>query len=351
MKTQNSTDTRPEASTGSSAWRLVKRAAGYLLAMACLVWVFHDIHVERLFREMTSIRWGIIPLAVIADALGYCSQGVRWRLLLRPVGRISAWRTTQAVYAGLFTSEVLPLRAGELVRGFLVSRWLSVRLISIIPSMVVERLLDGVWLALGIGLAALAVQLPRSIIVAADVLGTVVLLGTVLFMYLVLHRRRPPAEKPSRAIATWRPVRLLVTFIDRIAGGMRSIGAGRSFYLAFLISSGVLVFQIVAFWLVMLAYGLSVSLWIGAATLLIVHIGIIIPNAPSNVGTYQFFCVIGLSLFGVDKTTATGFSVAVFIILTLPLWAIGLVAISKSGMKLREIHSEISRLMGRRADK
>ena len=219
MKTQNSTDTRPEASTGSSAWRLVKRAAGYLLAMACLVWVFHDIHVERLFREMTSIRWGIIPLAVIADALGYCSQGVRWRLLLRPVGKINAWRTTQAVYAGLFTSEVLPLRAGELVRGFLVSRWLSVRLISIIPSMVVERLLDGVWLALGIGLAALAVQLPRSIIVAADVLGTVVLLGTVLFMYLVLHRRRPPAEKPSRAIATWRPVRLLVTFIDRIAGG------------------------------------------------------------------------------------------------------------------------------------
>jgi hypothetical protein len=36
-----------------------------------------------------------------------------------------------------------------------------------------------------------------------------------------------------------------------------------------------------------------------------------IPNAPANVGSYQFFSVLGLTLFGVDKTVAAGFSIAV----------------------------------------
>jgi len=59
----------------------------------------------------------------------------------------------------------------------------------------------------------------------------------------------------------------------------------------------------------MRAYGLGLSFWVGAAVFLILHFGTALPNAPSNVGTYQFFTVLGLTLFGIDKTTATGFSV------------------------------------------
>jgi hypothetical protein len=91
---------------------------------------------------------------------------------------------------------------------------------------------------------------------------------------------------------------------------------------------------------------LSASIWEGAAVLLIVHFGTAIPNAPSNIGTYQFFTVLGLMLFGVDKTTATGFSVAVFVILTVPLWVIGFIAVSRTGMSFRDIRSAIQKRDG-----
>jgi hypothetical protein len=65
------------------------------------------------------------------------------------------------------------------------------------------------------------------------------------------------------------------------------------------------------------------------------------------VGTYQFFTVLGLSLFGVDKTTAAGFSVAVFIILTAPLWIIGFAALTRTGLTLNDIRANISRLLSR----
>ncbi|MFI5174362.1 MAG: hypothetical protein ACHQKY_05865, partial [Terriglobia bacterium] len=89
--------------------------------------------------------------------------------------------------------------------------------------------------------------------------------------------------------------------------------------------------------------GLRLPWWTGAVVFLIVHLGTALPNAPANVGTYQFFTVVGLTLFGVDKTLATGFSVVVFILLTVPLWILGFFALSQTGMTLRTIRSEIAK--------
>ena len=68
--------------------------------------------------------------------------------------------------------------------------------------------------------------------------------------------------------------------------------------------------------------------------MIIVHLGTAIPNAPANVGTYQFFCVLGLSLFGVEKPLATALSVLIFVVLTIPLWLLGWLALHKSDFRL-----------------
>jgi hypothetical protein len=57
------------------------------------------------------------------------------------------------------------------------------------------------------------------------------------------------------------------------------------------------------------------------------------------VGTYQFFTVLGLTQFAVDKTTATGFSVVVFLILTVPLWVIGILAFGRAGLSLHQVRA------------
>lgn len=81
----------------------------------------------------------------------------------------------------------------------------------------------------------------------------------------------------------------------------------------------MLLLQALSFRLVMRAYGLRLSPAAGAAAYLVVHLGTVMPGAPANVGTYQFFTVLGLTLFGVDRIAAAGFSLVVFTILTVPL--------------------------------
>ena len=58
--------------------------------------------------------------------------------------------------------------------------------------------------------------------------------------------------------------------------------------------------------------------------MLTVRLGTIIPNAPANVGGFQFFVVLALGLFAVSKTTAAGF-------LTLSLRKTGLMERQASG--------------------
>ena len=100
----------------------VRTVAGYMIAGACLVWVFHDVEVEPMLRAVREVRWTWIALAVAVDILSYITQAFRWKFLLTPIGDVRWLDATQAIYAGLFVSEVLPMRPGEVLRAFIVSR-------------------------------------------------------------------------------------------------------------------------------------------------------------------------------------------------------------------------------------
>jgi uncharacterized protein (TIRG00374 family) len=309
---------------------------GYGIALACLVWVFHDVRWSALFSNLAVMNWWWVALAVALDVASYLSQGWRWSLLLRSRGRFSTLDAAEAIYSGLFVNEILPMRVGEVLRGYLAARRLRTTIPAVVSSMMVERFFDAVWLALAVGATILLVPLPHYMLQAEELLAGMVFVATALFVYLVLRGEAPASGNFEATGIAGRLRRLLV----QLGGGIRDIGRSGQLYAAFAASSLVLVFQILAFWLVMWGYGLHLSFWHGAAVLLIVHLGTLVPGAPSNVGTYQFFTVLGLTQFGIDKTLAGGFSVVVFLILTIPLWVLGVIAFGRSGMTLQHLRMQ-----------
>jgi uncharacterized protein (TIRG00374 family) len=323
---------------GIRAVRAGRIVLSYGIAAVCLVWVFHDVRFGDLFRNLESMNWGWVALAVVFDILSYVCQGWRWGLLLHARGGLSAAKATQAVYAGLFVNEILPMRVGEVLRTYLAARWVPTDISCVVSSILVERFFDALWLMLLVGITILAVPLPHYLIEAEEILAAIVFASTALLIFLVM---RPPRKALEEAGTPEHPGLLhrILAVIGKLATGIRDIGRSRYFYSSLAISSLVLIFQIIAFWLVMWAYGLRLSVWHGAAILLIVHIGTVIPSAPSNVGTYQFFTVLGLTQFAVSKTTATGFSVVVFLILTIPLWVIGILAFLRAGLSLHQVRA------------
>jgi hypothetical protein len=321
------------------------RAAAYLVAAAGLAWVFHDVAWAKLLKNVARLDWRWAVLGILADSVSYVLQAVRWRLLLKPLGDLSVLRAAQAVYAGLFLNEVAPFHLGEIARAYPVARWLAAPLVSVVPSMALERLFDGIWLAAGMGLTAILVPLPRNLIKAGNIFGLTVIVLTAATLYLVVRKSRGPRPerpgKPRSAAARW-----IAANLRKLEDGLRSIGLKRLSAAAFLVSFLFVALQAFSFWFIMIAYGLRLSFWIGGAVFLIVRFGTVIPGAPGNLGLYQLFCVLGLALFGVEKTVAAGFSIVVFVLLSVPLWGLGFLALSGTGMSLATMKAKI----GQRSD-
>jgi glycosyltransferase 2 family protein len=320
------------------AWQWV---AATIIAAACLLWVFHDVEWAKLLKNITGLDWRWVALGVFADVASYAVQGARWRLLLKPLGKISVLQTTQAVYASLFFNEVVPFHLGEIARAYPISRWMAAPLVAIIPSMALERLFDGIWIAVGIGITAIFVALPRNLLEAGDLFGLAMLALSAVLVYLLVRKARKPSPKPPGKFRRWGPARWVIVNLIRLEDGLRSIGFTRLSAAAFTVSFLILLLQALAFWFILAAYGLRLSFWVGGAVFFIVRFGTVIPGAPGNLGLYQVFCVLGLTLFGVDKTAAAGFSIVVYVLLSIPLWVLGLLALGRTGMTMAGIKAKI----------
>jgi uncharacterized protein (TIRG00374 family) len=336
-------DTLSTPVTSDKRWlRHIETVAAYLFSAACLVWTFYNIHPKAVVHHMARIQWSWVGLAVIVDIVTYYFQGWRWELILRPVGRISKMRATQAVYAGVFTNLVFPLKMGELVRGYLVGRWMQTQFSNVVPSIVVERFFDGAWLAIMVGICAIFVPLPHNLAKAADILGFLMVAGTAVFVGIAIRAEdRPCPILRERG----RIRRSIAAFLVTLENGLRGIGKSRTLFLSLGVSLLLLLAQILSFWFVTLAYGLHLSFWVGAVVLLIVHLGTAIPNAPANIGSYQFFTVVGLVLFNVHKSLATSFSLVVFFLLSVPLLIVGFISLHRSGMTIGMLRREIKALI------
>jgi glycosyltransferase 2 family protein len=306
---------------------ILRFVISYGIAFACLYWVFHDVNVPELLQPLREVRWWMLVPAVVLDLLVYVCAAWVWQMLLRPVGRTSIVQATQAVFAGRFANDVLPVHVGYAVRVFLMSRWLGVRITSVVPSLLVERLLDGIWLALGVGIAAACFPLPPGISHVAKVWAGIIVFGLIAGAWIMFRRQS--------SLSRWKIIRP----IDHMLEEVRTIGRSGVLASALAISLLKFVAQCLAFLFVLWAYGLHFPVGVQLAIFVIAYVGMSIPSTPASVGVFQVFCIAGLELFHVPKPVATGFSLLAFVVLTVPLTIAGFIALGQSGLTLRQIRS------------
>ncbi|HXJ17900.1 MAG TPA: lysylphosphatidylglycerol synthase transmembrane domain-containing protein, partial [Candidatus Polarisedimenticolia bacterium] len=310
---------------------------GYGLALVCLVWVLRDFHIVSFLHELANVNWKWVVLGMAFDVVSYAVQALRWKLLLTPFGKVHLNRSIRAVFAGLFANLVFPLRPGEFLRSYVISSSEGITLGRVLGSVGVERFVDLVIATASLAVVSLVVALPRRFERVADTLGiiTLVLLTIIvsLVLYLEIKLGNDPVPEPGR--------RRLSGKVMAVLTDLHAIGTAPTFYPAVLASLLMPFCQVLALWAMMRSYGLHLSLLAAVVVLLVINIGVSLPNAPANFGSYQFFCVVGLNVFQVEKTTATGFSFFAFIALTFPFIFLGFAALLRSGLSLRSMREKV----------
>jgi uncharacterized membrane protein YbhN (UPF0104 family) len=155
----------------------------------------------------------------------------------------------------------------------------------------------------------------------------------------MFHKQRAHAVLSSEK--KWhRQLRILIE-------DLHLIGHSRHLYYSWLLTIPFLLTQIVPFYAMMKAYNFRDPSW-GVATVLMVvlRLGSAVPQAPGNIGVFQALAVVVLSgVFKYDNSLATGFSLATWAVITLPLLVVGFFALAITGAKIGELRHKANSAM------
>ncbi|HTW67564.1 MAG TPA: lysylphosphatidylglycerol synthase transmembrane domain-containing protein [Bryobacteraceae bacterium] len=313
-----------------------------VVSLACLAWAVHGVSWTELGQEIAELDWRWVALAAAVDLLIYIVQGVRWSLLLFPIGKVSQWAAVGAIYVGLFANEVLPLRAGELIRCFLMARWSKIPISVTLASALIERIFDGVLLIVGLFVALRYIHrfpLTHGQSRAIDILttGSIFLTILILICAALLAVAMYFREQTLDALLDVRIFSWAHVFIE----DLHRIGHSGFLYASAAVSVPFLLIQIVPIYAIMRAYGFDNVTWSQAAALMVLlRLASVVPQAPGNVGLFQVLSTLGLTLFGVPAAMARRFTLILWAVVTIPLLVAGFVALVASGAKMGDIHRE-----------
>jgi uncharacterized membrane protein YbhN (UPF0104 family) len=247
-----------------------------------------------------------IALAAGLSFVNMLCKSVGWRVLLgpsHPVPVLRLYRYTLAAFAG---SLLVPARAGEALRIWLLKQRDGVPVTTSAAAAVSEKLLDA--LALIIAVAPLLVIMPGLPAWVGRSIG-LLLLGTAvgLVVLWVVRRAAPPSG-----------------LLGRIAAAMTALSSIRATLLALLAYLLAHAADIAGIWLVLRAVGVHVGLAVPMLILLCVNVAILIPATPGNLGSLEIGAMAALDLVGVPAPAAMAFALLYHAEQVIPLLAVGL---------------------------
>lgn len=251
------------------------------------------------YFDLTYILWYGLILVVI-----HFLRVIRWYPLLRPIAKVDFWRLNRVGAVGFMAVFIFPLRLGELVRPYLIAERGRIRMSEAMATIVVERVFDGLMTSLLLFIVLRFLPADHSESYAELRAGSYIALAVFLGGLVVL------------ALTYWRrdfTVRLIRRFVGRVLPGIaeRIIGILEAFLrglsvlpdwrniAAFVgITSVYWVVNGFGLWVFARGFGLQVPALAAYAMMASVVVGMMIPNSPANVGSFWFFLLKPLELYG-----------------------------------------------------
>ena len=321
---------------------------GLAVTVALLAWVLQDVNL----REVVAYARGADPLLLLLSVLlataTFPLRTIRWRLILRDAeGRGFAWMPLwHATAIGFMANNLLPARAGEVARAYVVQRQLPVRFTTALGSVGVERVFDALLMLALMAVAIVAPSFPANTLVQGRSLSGLATIAAVFFgaillvALLVVHRPGPWLALLGRVSHRLLPARAA----DRITHWAAGIVDGLAVLKSPARFAGVVAWSIVvwvvnaaAFAVCFRAFGLDVPL--EAALLLqgIIGFGVAVPSTPGFVGVFEAATRVTLAVYAVDPSRAVSYALTYHLTTFIPITLLGLWSLSRLHLRLGEL--------------
>jgi uncharacterized protein (TIRG00374 family) len=307
--------TMPSAARGRALRTLLVRLALSLLVALGFVWLLRrgGLPIFPDASALSHIASWAFPVYALTSFSATFFRTYRWIHLLRPINEdLSRWRVFGIGLVGSAATFLAPLRSGEIVRPYLLSRDRGFTFFSVTGSVVAERVIDGL-IVTSMTIVAMLLSTPVSPLptklgqldlpvgaVHVAVYGMCLAFGALLVAVIGFYLARKLVTRLVDAVVgrfSERGAQALTRMLTRLAEGL-SFLASREHRTPFFRDTLLYwALNVLGQYALLRGTGNPVTLSEACVILGVMALGIIVPAGPGVFGAYQIASYTGLALY------------------------------------------------------
>lgn len=314
------------------------------ISLLLLVLALRDLDFGLLGRAMLGANYWYVVAAVLLYFVDIGLRAARWQILLRAARPIPTRRLYPVLTIGYMANNLLPARIGELTRAYLVGRRENVSTSTVLASVAIERVIDGVTV-----LAVLVLTLPA--LPAASWLGSLARIaeGTfgiaVVICFLLVAARQTWLRFAASALRVLPGAVSdhVITLLARFIEGFSVLADLRRLTETLALSAVIWMTGAITYVLIAGAFGIKLPLVGALAAICVVNLATAVPLAPAGLGAFEVAALAVFGLLGLPAATAAGVTIVLHAVLFLPVVVVGLAFLWRLNLSLGALWSDARR--------
>ena len=321
--------------------RHVRILIGLLVSVVFLVLLLSQVDRGELLDALRQVSPGWIAVALVLFGAAVWVRAQRWAAILRPIVPLRQTEAASLMTIGLAANNVLPARTGEIVRAVLLKRQRGVSGFAVLATILVERILDGLVLAIFLAVTiALAGGTTALQVFAALVGGTFVLLTAIVAL---LAMRPAIGERLIAFALRFVPGRIrdrAAGWAERFMSGLTPMRTPRAWAVVTGLTTLSWGLEALSAWAVGQAFGLGLhpGIYFGVAGA--ANLSMAAPSTSGGIGPYEFFAREVVGRFGVATSTGTAYALVLHATVLIPVALVGIFLVWRQDLGFRTLAAD-----------
>lgn len=305
---------------------------GLLISLAAVLWLVRAYDWSSVWPALQDARWSRLAVSPVLLLLNFAVRTARWRRLFLPDFRPHFANAFTAMMAGYLFNNILPARAGELVRVHMIGKRAQLPRSTALGTVVLERALDLLVLLALLAFVMIIQPLPGWAAYASKVVASLafVALAAILTLGFLGERIIGMALPGLGFLPSQFTQRLDVSGRAFVSGISALLHVSHLAYF-FALTAVAWALELLLVYVLAQAFHLDLGFINLLFVMLVIALGTMVPASPGYVGTFEFFGVSALSLLGITGSAALGFVVTLHAVLLLGSSVLGAVCVAWYG--------------------
>lgn len=316
------------------------------ISLIFLDFVFANLGWEELTTAFANANYWMLVPATLLVMIHIYFRTIRWQWLLKPMGEVGFWPAFRALVIGIAANTVLPARAGEFLRAYVIGRSTGISKTGAFATLVVERVFDGLTV-LFLLLVVVVLGTRDERLQTFGLIGAVFYVGVMIALFVFIFNRQAVDNLIHQRLPK-DLAELMLDLIDGFSQGLAILQNPRQ--LMMVTFWNILTWAVVpvSFWVTLLAFDFGAPIPWQTPVLMLPALGIAlsVPGAPGGVGLFQAAVKLTMDITFADLPKVANFDevvAAVSIVLHLSQFApevvMGIFSFMIEGLSTKDIQA------------